>query len=138
VLPVSSQLTKKDTMPDDQPTYVEEPAAYTYTKTLTSGQHLGQVAVNIDRDSDFLLTGINGSSAGAYTLNFRLPSGRLYSSDEILNTDLLGTANQPTAVGPPPIYRAGSTGPQLDLTDTSGASNAIRIVFSGIRRIRTT
>jgi hypothetical protein len=124
--------------PADQPTYVEEPAIYVFLQTLSSDQHVGQVAVNIDRDSDFLLTGLNGSSDGAYTLNFRLPSGRLISNAEILNTDIIGTANQPTAIGPPPIYRAGSVGPQLDLTDVSAATNHIIIVFSGIRRIRTT
>lgn len=124
--------------PADQPTFVEEPAIYVFIQQLTALQHVGQVAVNIDRDSDFLLTGINGSSDGAYTLNFRLPSGRLISNAEILNTDLLGTANQPTAIGPPPIYRAGSVGPQLDLTDVSNATNNLIIVFSGIRRLRTT
>lgn len=121
-----------------QPTYVEEPAIYVFTQQLTNGQALQQVSVNIDRDSDFLLTGINGSSTGSYTLNFRLPSGRLIANAQILNTDLLGTANQPTAIGPPPIYRAGSVGPQLDLTDTSGNTNNLIIVFSGIRRLRTT
>ena len=122
----------------DQPTYVEEPAIYPFFVTLTSDQHIADTAVNIDRDSDFLLTGIWGSSTGPYTLNFRLPSGRQVSTQEILDTDLLGTANQPTAIGPPPIYRAGSNGPQLSLTDVSGASNSIRLYFGGIRRIRTT
>jgi hypothetical protein len=122
----------------NQPTYVEEPAMYVFTQALNADQHLSQVSVNIDRDSDFLLTGLNGSSDGAYTLNFRLPSGRMVSNAEILNTDLLGTPNQPTAVGPPPIYRAGSVGPALDLTDVSGSGNTIIIVFSGIRRIQTT
>ena len=124
--------------PENQPTYVEEPAVYVFTQQLAADEHVGQVAVNIDRDSDFLLTGINGSSDGAYTLNFRLPSGRLISNAEILNTDILGTANQPTAIGPPPIYRAGSVGPQLDLTDVSSNTNNLIIVFSGIRRLRTT
>lgn len=124
--------------PANQPTYVEEPAMYVFTQTLTADQHIPQVSVNIDRDSDFLLTGINGSSDGAYTLNFRLPSGRLVANAEILNTDLIGTPNQPTAIGPPPIYRAGSVGPALELTDISGASNTIIIVFSGLRRIVTT
>lgn len=124
--------------PEDQPTYVEEPAIYVFTEALTALQHIGQVAVNIDRDSDFLLTGINGSSDGVYTLNFRLPSGRLISNAEILNTDILGTANQPTAIMPPPIYRAGSVGPAVDLTEVSNATNNLIIVFSGIRRIRTT
>lgn len=121
-----------------QPSYVEEPVIYPFVTTLTSDQHVSDVAVNIDRDTDFLLTGIWGSSAGNYTLNFRLPSGRQISTQEILDTDLLGTANQPTAIGPPPIYRAGSVGPQLTLTDVSGSSNAIRLYFGGIRRVRTT
>lgn len=122
----------------NQPTYVEEPAIYEFTTQLTSDESVTDVAVNIDRDSDFLLTGIWGSSTGEYTLNFRLPSGRQISNQQILNTDLIGTANQPTSIGPPPIYRAGSVGPQLDLTDISGATNNITILFGGIRRIRTT
>lgn len=124
--------------PANQPTYVEEPAIYLFSTTLSSDQHIADVAVPIDRDSDFLLTGLNGSSTGNYTLNFRLPSGRQIANAEVLDTDILGTANQPTAIGPPPIYRAGSNGPQLSLTDISGAANTIIIVFTGIRRIRTT
>lgn len=131
-------MTPTASNPANQPEYVEEPAIYVYTNSLTADQHVDNSSVNIDRDSDFLLTGLNGSSDGAYTLNFRLPSGRLVSSAEVTNTDLIGTANQPTAIGPPPIYRAGSVGPQLNLTDISGGDNNIIIVFTGIRRIRTT
>lgn len=120
-----------------QPSYVEEAAIYVFVFTMQANIHYGRVPVNIDRDSDFMLTGLNGSSNGTYTLNFRLPSGRLIASAEINNTNFVGTANQPTAIGPPPIYRAGSTGPELDLTDTSGALNMIQIIFSGIRRLRT-
>lgn len=119
--------------------FVEEPGAYTFNFTLTAGQAVQHIPVNIDRDSDFMLTGLIGvtSSTGAYTLNYRLPSGRLYASSQISNANLLGTANIPTTVGPPPVYRAGSTGPELDLTDTSGNSNTLQIVFAGIRRLRT-
>lgn len=121
-----------------QPQYVEEPAIYPFVITLSAGQHIPDTAVNIDRDADFLLTGIWGSSTGDYTLNFRLPSGRQISTQEILDTDLLGTANQPTAIGPPPIYRAGSSGPQLSMTDVSSNTNDVRLYFAGIRRVRTT
>lgn len=125
--------------PSNQPqaTYVEEPAQYIFNLTLTASQALQRVPVNIDRDSDFLWTGINGSSTGTYTLNVRLPSGRLICSQQINNTNFIGTPNVPTPIGPPPIYRAGSTGPELDLTDTSGQSNTLQLVFSGIRRLRT-
>lgn len=121
-----------------QPNFVEEPATYVFNYTLTSGQAVTRVAVNIDRDSDFLLTGINGTSTGGYTLNVRLPSGRLIASQQMINSQFVSNApNQPTAIGPPPTYRAGSTGPELDLTDTSLASNTLQIIFSGIRRLRT-
>jgi hypothetical protein len=126
------------TQTSNQPTFVEEPAIYEFTTSLGADDTITDVAVNIDRDSDFLLTGIWGSSTGEFTMNFRLPSGRQIANQAILNTDVLGTANQPTSIGPPPIYRAGSVGPQLTLTDLSGATNNITILFGGIRRIRTT
>lgn len=131
-------MTPSSASPANQPTYVEEPAMYIAVIAMTANQNISDLAVNIDRDSDFMLTGLNGTSDGAYTLNFRLPSGRQIANAQILNSDILGTANQPTAIGPPPIYRAGSTGPQLTLSETSGLANTARIIFSGIRRIRTT
>lgn len=122
----------------NQPNFIEEPATYVFNYTLNALQAVTRVAVNIDRDSDFLLTGINGISTGGYTLNVRLPSGRLIASQQMINTQFVSNApNQPTAIGPPPIYRAGSTGPELDLTDTSNASNTLQIIFSGLRRLRT-
>lgn len=124
--------------PANQPQYVEEPAVYQFSITLTAGQHVDNAAVNIDRDTDWLWTGINGNSTGAYTVNFRLPSGRQLANAELLNTNVIGTANQPTVVGPPPVYRAGSVGPQVTITDTSGAGNTVNIIFTGIRRVRTT
>jgi hypothetical protein len=122
----------------NQPQYVEEPVNYVFQITLTGDQALTRVPVPIDRDSDFLWTGLNGSSTGAYTINPVLPSGRYMCSSQIQNGNLVSpAANQPTAIGPPPLYRAGSSGPLLDLTDTSGESNSIELVFSGIRRLRT-
>ena len=121
-----------------QPNFVEEPATYVANLTLTSMLHLERVPVNIDRDSDFLMTGINGTSTGGYTINFRLPSGRLIGSQEMINSQFVSNApNQPTAIGPPPVYRAGSTGPEINITDTSGAGNTVQLIFSGIRRLRT-
>lgn len=121
-----------------QPDFIEEPGVYVFTYALTALQAVQRVPVNIDRDSDFLLVAINGSSTGTYTLNFRLPSGRLYASQQVTNGQFVSSApNQPTPIGPPPIYRAGSTGPELDLTDTSNAGNNIQLVFQGIKRLRS-
>lgn len=121
-----------------QPNFIEEPCTYVFNYTLTSDQAVTRVPVNIDRDSDFLWTGLNGTSTGGYTINVRLPSGRLIGSAQMINSQFVSTTpNQPTAIGPPPIYRAGSTGPELDLTDTSASGNTIQLVFSGLRRLRT-
>lgn len=121
-----------------QPTFVEEPATYVFQQTFTANQSLQRITVPIDRDADFLLTGINGSSTGTYSINFRLPSGRLISSANMFNTNFVPvSANQPNPIGPPAMYRAGSNGPELDITETSGAPNTVQLVFSGIRRIRT-
>ena len=120
-----------------QATFVEEPAFYRFSRTFTANEAQGRLPVNIDRDSDFLLTGINGTSDDEYTINFRLPSGRLIGSDEVTAENLVGTANQPTAIGPPPIYRAGSTGPELAITNLTAGNKAIELVFTGIRRLRT-
>lgn len=122
----------------NQPQYVEEPANFVFLITLNALQPLTRVPVPIDRDTDFLWTGLNGSSTGSYTINIVLPSGRYMNSSQIQNANQVSpAANQPTAIGPPPLYRAGSSGPLLDLTDTSNASNTIELVFSGIRRLRT-
>jgi hypothetical protein len=122
----------------NQPQYVEEPGNYVFQITLNALQALQRIPVPIDRDSDFVLTGLNGSSTGAYTINFQLPSGRYINSSQMQNANQVSpAANQPTAILAPPLYRAGSSGPMLDLTDTSNASNTLEIVFSGIRRLRT-
>jgi hypothetical protein len=133
----SQSSTNAGTGNPNQPQFVEEPGIYVFNYTLTALQSVQRVPVNIDRDSDFMLTGVNGSSTGGYNLNFRLPSGRQVCSALIANTNLIGAANQPTSIGPPPVYRAGSTGPEIDLTDTSNAGNTIQVIFSGVRRLRT-
>ena len=122
----------------NQPEYVEEAAYVVFEITLSGGQHITRVPVPIDRDSDFLWTAINGSADGTYTLNPTLPSGRYLCTSEITDGNFVSTAaNQPTTIGPPALYRAGSSGPLLDLTDTSNSTNVIKLVFSGIRRLRS-
>src|ERR1044071_369078 len=101
------------------PQYVEEPCFYVYQVTLTANQALRDQAVPIDRDADFLLTGIHGTSTSTYTLNFRLPSGRQFANTQLHNANFVGTAAEPALVGPAPLYPAGSIGPAVDITGTS-------------------
>jgi hypothetical protein len=126
-------------MPDSTPAtaYVEEPAFLVLQIVLTALQPLTRLPMTIDRDSDFLLTGIHGTSTGGYKINFRTPSGRTFANNQIQNVNLVGVANQPTPIGPPLAYAAASTGPMLDITDTSNANNTVELIFSGIRRLRT-
>lgn len=114
----------------------EEPCLYPLQVALTANQKLPAQRVPIDRDSDFLLTGIHGTSTGTYTINLRLPSGRMLSNNPVANANLVGTANQPTAIGPEPLYQATSV-LTVDLVDTSGTGNTVELIFSGIRRFKS-
>jgi hypothetical protein len=118
------------------PQYAEEPALYVFQIALTANQTARSQKVPIDPDSDFMLTGLNGTSTGLYSINLLLPSGRMLANLQLRSDNLVGTANQPTAIGPSPIYPAAGVGPVLDLTDLSAAPNNIEIVFSGIRRFK--
>jgi hypothetical protein len=123
-------------MTPSAPSYVEEPAIYVFQRTMTALEVQRNLPVTMDNDSDFLLTGIHGTSTGTYTINLRMPSGRQIATASVQNVNLIGTANQPTAIGPAPVYRAASIGPALDISDTSNAGNTIEICFTGIRRLR--
>lgn len=117
------------------PKIVEEPVLIPFSITLTSGQVARSQPVPIEPDSDFLLTGIHGTSTGSYNINFRLPGGRNFATVPVKNANLVGTAAQPTAIGPAPLYRRGSNGPVIDsITDTSGATNTIELCFTGVRQ----
>ncbi len=133
-----STANRLPTASANEPEYVEEAAYIVFEITLAGNQQIKRVPVPIDRDSDFEWTAINGSSDGDYTLNPTLPSGRYLCTSEIAQGNFVSpAANQPTTIGPPALYRAGSSGPLLDLTETSGSSNVIKLVFSGIRRLRS-
>jgi hypothetical protein len=114
----------------------EEPCFYVFQRTFAANEVQTRLPVNIANDSDFLLTGIHGTSTGDFTINFRLPGGGVFANAQVHKANLIGSANQPTAIGPPAAYRAGSSGPLLDITDVSAAPNTLELVFSGIKRTR--
>lgn len=126
---------------DQEAQYVDEPQILVFTVALTAngaGSTFNKTAVPIPRDADFVWTGINGKSDGAYLLNVYLPSGRQMASSSMQNVNFVSVdPQQPTAIPAPPLYRAGSNGPSLDLANTSNATNNIELEFSGIRRVRT-
>ncbi|MDP9054841.1 MAG: hypothetical protein M3N93_11165 [Acidobacteriota bacterium] len=117
----------------DDPNYTYEPCIYPLQIALTANQALRNQKVGIDSDSDFILTGVHGTSTGAFNINFKLPSGRMVSNNLVQSANLIGTANQPAAFAPM-LYKKGGLGPATDLTDTSGAGNTVEIIYDGYRR----
>lgn len=126
---------------DQEAQYVEEPEILVFTVSLTNsgaGSSFNKIAVPIPRDADFVWTGLNGKSDGAYLINVYLPSGRQIATSSMQNANFVSAdPQQPTAIPVPPLYRAGSNGPSLDLANLFGDTNNIELEFSGIRRLRT-
>ncbi|MBZ5580897.1 MAG: hypothetical protein LAQ30_01605 [Acidobacteriia bacterium] len=114
----------------------EEPGFYVYKATLAAGTPYPDLSQAIDSDSDFLLVAIFGLSAGAFSMNIKDQAGRPVYSTAAASTNVMGTAQIPVAVRPALRYIAGSR-LGFSLTETSGAANAVEIVFAGIKRFRT-
>ncbi len=145
----TSQLTAPPPATQTAPVFVEEPARYAFTVTLAGNAAQFDIPAILDLDSDFLLTGLQSNVATGlqpmFTFNFRLPSGRRISSQQVIGLNIAGndivaqpvTFTEPTPVMPPQMYRAGSTGPTFDLTNILGSASTITIIFYGIRRVRT-
>jgi hypothetical protein len=115
-----------------------EPGFYIVPIDLTANQALPEQPVQIDKDTDFELTGIQGvATSHLMTLNIRLPSGSQLANVPILWDNLVGTAADPTLIGPHLIYKGGGRGPAVELTDLSGAGNTGQLVFAGIRHFKT-
>lgn len=119
-----------------QPQFADEPGFYVYQRTLTANQVLSDLTQSIDNDSDFILTGLLGSQTGAYTLRFKDANLRYVSSAAMRNSNIVGSAPFPVPLFPNLVYPAGSR-ISIDLTDLTGSSNTIELVFVGIKRFRT-
>ena len=122
--------------PPAQQQYYEETHALTVDVSLTANQELLGQGVFIDSDGDFVLKAIVGSQTGAYSIRFRLPSGRYFPSAYTRHVNLVGTAQFPVPVEPNAVFPAGSQ-VQFDIKDTSGAANSIQLVLLGSKLLKT-
>lgn len=120
--------------PSAAPAPVEEEAWQTLDLSLLANASARDQGVNIDKDGDFLVTHLWGTSTGSYNLQVRLYSGRPLSSAPVSNTNMVGTVAFKTPIKPM-LYPAGSR-ISIDFIDTSGADNDIQIVFGGIRLVK--
>lgn len=114
----------------------EEVGYYVFNQTLTANQSLPNLTQFIDGDSDFVLVSIHGKSTGSYNINIKDNALKpLYSSDAD-STLVVGTAQLPCRIRPALFYpAAGKIG--ISLTDTSGAPNTVQLVFTGVKKFRT-
>lgn len=112
-----------------------EAGFYPYSVTLSANQALTDQSVIIDADSDFLVLGLVGTQTGNYRVNFKSQNGRYVAQSQLRNANIVGTGQFPVALPKPVIVAArGRLG--IDITDLSGGSNTIELVFVGIRLYR--
>lgn len=122
------------TQPAQQPFY-EEPAALPLNVTLTASQEKLNQGTLTDGDGDFVLLGLAGTQTGAYSIRFRLPSGRYWPTAYAKNANVIGTAQFPVPIEPGLVYKAGEM-ISVDIKDESGAGNTVQLVFIGKKLLR--
>lgn len=114
----------------------EEFGKYVFVYALAANASLTDLALFIDKDSDFVLTDLACISTGNFSFNLKNQGGKLLFSSNAQAANCLGTGQFPVPVEPELRYVAGSK-VGICLTDLSGVPNAIEITFSG-RRIYPT
>lgn len=119
-----------------QMTPYEEPGDYVFTRTLAANEHFADLSQFIDKDSDFIWLATAAKSTGNFSVQFRNPGNRALSSSEEQADNCLGTGQFPVPWLTPIAYPAGGR-IGLSITNLTANSNAIEIVFKGIRRYRT-
>lgn len=114
----------------------EEAGDYVLDVTLTANQNAPRQVVQIDGDSDFIMAALAGSQTGDYSVVIRHANGRPIQSAPALNTNIIGTAQEPSPLLAESLYPSASN-ILVDVVDLSGAGNVIQIIFKGIRRYRS-
>ena len=106
---------------------------YVYDITLTGNQVLADQK-SIDPDADFIWEAVI-LAANTSTFTVRFADSRLYYlSDQAVQSAAL-VSNNPYPVMPPLVIPAGGR-ISMDLTETSGFSNTIQLIFRGAKRYR--
>jgi hypothetical protein len=112
---------------------VERGFDYAYQITLSASQSLTDQVLSVNGDADFIVKAICGTSTGTYTIRLKDAHGYYLSSAQLKSANVVGTRVAPAPMFPELfIPRAGKLG--IDITDTSGASNVVEIVFIGVKR----
>jgi hypothetical protein len=115
------------------PALHEEPGVYSLTVILAALALSGVIAIPLDKDNDFVLTGIIGKSTGDFLFQFQTPDGRYVQSQPVHASSAVGTGQFPKAVFPTITYKAGQM-LRFQVIDASTAPNTVEIDFEGIKQ----
>lgn len=115
--------------------YMDLPFDYVFTITLTANQVLNNQIQPIHTDSEFMWRALVFTSAGAFTVRFSDSQGYYLSDGQVDSANLSNDGSSPYIIFPEvPLPRGGRIG--IDLTDLSGNSNRIQLLFKGVKRFR--
>lgn len=106
---------------------------YVYTVALTASQSLHGEQQAISTDSDFLWRALVFKSDGAFSVRFLDSQAFFLSDTEIWSDNLSNDGSSPYTVFPEVPYPAGSR-IGIDITDLSGSTNDVQLVFRGVKR----
>lgn len=118
------------------PEYTDKPFDYVFDVVLSANEALTNQSVPIMTDSDFIWDSVYINTAtGAFQVRFSDSCG-YYLSNGLINSNNLSTfAGQPYPIIPDWWFPAGGR-IGVDITDLSGATNTIQLVFRGKKRFR--
>lgn len=122
--------------PGSAPELHREPCLVVFKKTLTANQSYQDLRADIDKDWDhFELRGLVSKSTGNYSLNYHTEGNRPVFSSQAQADNVCGTGQLPVEVDPPLTFRGG-TKIGISMTDLSGATNNVELLFIGYRYFR--
>lgn len=123
--------------PTQQTGYEDRPYDYLYVPPggqLSANQELLGQTVQIQTDSDFLLRAWYVSTpSGLFQIRLGDATGYQFSSGLLLSGGISTDPSNPTVFSPQHPFPAGGR-IVIDIQELSGLTNAIQIVFKGVKR----
>lgn len=117
--------------------YVDIGYSYVYNVTLSANQSLQGQSVSLDRESDFILFGIQIPTVTSPLGQLQVMDnqGQQFSNDYVnFGAYMIGGLSVPFTITPGRIFAKGGR-ILLNIRDTSGAENTVQIVFRGLKRV---
>lgn len=115
--------------------YLDVAFDYVYNVVLTANQVLNAQVVVIFPEADFACRGITFVNTGLFSVQFQDGQGYYLSSGQVYSTNMPSTPGDPWPWFPEVIYPAGGK-IYINITELSGATNTVQIVFRGVSRYK--